>query len=297
MSVSDIIPGFSGGIALTITGKIKKVWATIDKIIKPDKKGNRLKGIIFYSFFILGSLLGVFAFSQVIRIMMIHIPAITFWFFLALTIGSIFIYAKHNKMKLSSLAKDKKTRKISKLGIITGFILIFTIVLTTFLLRGAFGLSDLRPSPGNSNELNKWSVRIMVFAAGFFGAASMVTPGVSGALVILMLGSYGYIYSDMYPFPGDHPFVLAIYMGCTLLGTLFSILVLNKLYKKYSHFMDWFFIGTIIASVIGMVWLFHSILIPAQTWRWAVIAVSFSLGVGLTVFIVRYLGNKERKSA
>ena len=78
MSISDIIPGFSGGIALTIVGKIKQVWATTDLIIKPKKKGDRLKGIIFYLFFVGGSVAGVFGFAQIIRLMLTHIPAITF---------------------------------------------------------------------------------------------------------------------------------------------------------------------------------------------------------------------------
>lgn len=293
MSISDIIPGFSGGIALTIVGKIKEVWSTTDLILKPQKKGDRLKGIIFYTFFVIGSTAGVFGFSQIIRLLMVHAPAITFWFFLFLTMGSIFVYFAYNRVKIKELKEKENKRTSSWVGLSIGFMSIMTIIVVTFILRGTFTKEDINPEPGTSDNLKDWSVRFLVYTAGFIGAASMVTPGVSGALMILMLGSYGYIYSDLYPFPGDHPVVLVVYMLSTVLGTVTSMLLLNRLYKKFSQFMNWFFVGTILASSIGMIWLFNSILIPEELWRWSLIVVSSSLAIAITYFIVRKFKNKD----
>lgn len=293
MSISDIIPGFSGGIALTIIGKIKKVWATTDLIIKPNKKGDRLKGIIFYLFFVCGSVAGVFGFSHIIRLMLTHIPAITFWFFLTLTLCSVLIFLKYNKIHFTNLTKDKGKRKTSWMGLALGFGIIFTIIVVTFCLRGTFTLDDLSPSPKNASDLNRWGVRILVFVAGFLGSASMVTPGVSGALIILMLGSYGYIYAELYSYPSEHVVVLLVYMLCTVLGTVTSMVGLNRLYKRFPQFMNWFFVGTIFASAIGMIWLFHTMLLPADDWRWALIAVAVVLAIALSWLIIHIFNKKQ----
>ena len=284
MSISDIIPGFSGGIALTISGKIKEVWSNTEKIRKPQNKGDRTKAIVFYSFFIIGSLAGVFGFAQIINLMLTHIPAITFWFFITLTFGSLFVFFKFNNMKLKELKNEKKKKSIK--GILIGFLLMLTVILVTYFLRGTFTLKHLKAHNMSVDIDNIW-IKILIYSSGFIGAAAMVTPGVSGALMILMLGSYGYIYDGLYSDPSDYPWTLIFYMMSTVAGSVFSMVILNSLYKRFTIFMNWFFLGTIAGSSIGMAWLFGSILMPVDVWRWGIIVFSIALGIFINWGVVK----------
>lgn len=291
MSISDIIPGFSGGIALTITGKLQDVWGTLDKIKNPKNKGDRLAGIVFYGIFLTGSLAGTFGFSQVIYLLIENIPTYTFWFFIGLTICSLMFYWKFSKMKIP----QKKTFKPSRLmAFITGMSLIIAICTTTFVLRGEQTIEMLKNASG---EVNNMTIYILIYVAGFLASAAMVTPGMSGALVILAFGVYGNIYGGLYKNPGDHWLVLSLYFLCTIGGTVTSIFTLDKLYKKFTGFMNYVFLGTIVGSLIGMCWIFNSILIPSETLGPLYIVLSVLTAFTFAFLILMGYNYREKKEA
>lgn len=300
MSISDIIPGFSGGIALTITGKIKDVWGTWEKIKSPKRKGDRAKAIMFYVIFVAGSLAGTFGFAQVIKLMLNNIPTYTFWFFVVLSFSAIFIFFKFNKMKF-----DRKYLKIGDhtiakgslrgtrlIAFLTGLIVIVALCTTTVVLRGYQTTDTLKDATG---EVNSIEIYISIYIAGFLASAAMVTPGMSGALILLVFGVYGNIYKGLYAHPAEHWLVLGLYFLCTLLGTVTSIFVLDKLYKKYTKFMNYLFLGTIFGSFIGMVWIFHGILVPPSDIGYLYITISVLLAIGTASLIIWSFTQKQKK--
>lgn len=296
MSISDIVPGFSGGIALTITGALQKVWSTQDKILHPKAKGDRIKGILFYVVFILGSLTGVFGFSQVIKLMLENIPTITFWFFLTLSVCSLFIFSRFNKVNIKDMNinydKRKRTTHSKRvIGFIVGFVVIISICAITFSLRGAQTVEDLKNA--KADEIGKPENYLLMYAAGFLGASAMVTPGVSGALIILLFGVYGDIYSELYVHPFDHIWILIIYMLVGVLGTLTSMTVLDKLYKKHTLLMKWIFFGTIAASIIGMLWMFHQMYVPEDPIRWIYIVIAIGAAIALSISVIKIRKRRE----
>lgn len=56
--------------------------------IHTQTKEDRLKGILFYLVFVSGSLVEVFGFAHVIKLLLDKLPTITFWFFITLSICS-----------------------------------------------------------------------------------------------------------------------------------------------------------------------------------------------------------------
>ena len=292
MSVSDTVPGFSGGIALTIIGKLKEVWGKFNEIMNPKKKGDRKRAIWFYVIFALGSTAGVFGFSQVVKLLLDYIPSITFWFFISLTFGSFYIYVSYNKMTIKK-ETNKKIIKKKIFGVLLGFIIIMTIITITFLMRG---YQDVKSMKAQKGEISGIKTFVIIYLAGFLASAAMVTPGISGALIILMFGVYGHIYAGMYADPWSHPIVLVIYIFSTILGTIFSTIFLGKLYEKFKIFMNWFFLGTIIASIIGMFWIFNPILIPDEPIKWIYICCSIALGAILTLLLWMKSSKKSIKS-
>ena len=290
MSVSDTVPGFSGGIALTIVGKLKEVWGKFDEIKNPKKKGDRKRAIFFYLVFATGSTAGVFGFAQIVKLALDHIPSITFWFFISLTIGSLFIYISYNRISIKSPKKEKLSKK-KIIGLLLGFGFIMAIVTITLVMRGHQDVQSMRSQKGAVSGVKTITI---IYIAGFLASAAMVTPGISGALIILMFGVYGHIYGGMYAHPWDHPIVLVVYILATILGTVFSTIFLGGMYEKFKTFMNWFFLGTILASVIGMFWVFNPMLVPDEPIKWVYIACSVSLGAILTVLLwIRSRKNRE----
>lgn len=278
MSVSDTVPGFSGGIALTIIGKLKEVWGKFDQIKNPKKKGDRKHAIWFYIIFAIGSTAGVFGFAQIVKLLLDHIPSITFWFFISLTFGSLFIYVSYNKLTLRR-STSKKVTKRKIFGVLLGFTLIMSIIMITFFMRGYQDVKSMRSQKG---EISGVKTITIIYMAGFLASAAMVTPGISGALIILMFGVYGHIYGGMYADPWAHPVVLVIYILSTIFGTVFSTIFLGKIYEKFKIFMNWFFLGTILASIVGMFWVFNPMLSPDEPIKWVYIACSVTTGIILT---------------
>ena len=290
MSISDTVPGFSGGIALTIIGKLKEVWGKFDEIKNPKEKGDRKRAILFYIIFATGSTAGVFGFAQIVKLALDHIPSITFWFFISLTIGSLFIYVSYNRISLKK-EKRKQMPKRKIIGLILGFGFIMAIVTITLVMRGHQDVQSMRSQKGAVSGVKTITI---IYIAGFLASAAMVTPGISGALIILMFGVYGHIYGGMYAHPWDHPIVLVIYILATILGTVFSTIFLGKMYEKFKTFMNWFFLGTILASIVGMFWVFNPMLVPDQPIKWVYISCSILLGVLLTTFLwIRSRKNRE----
>ena len=292
MSVSDIIPGFSGGVGLTISGKLHTVWNTWERIKDPKKKGDRAKGIMFYIIFVVGSLAGTFGFSQVIYILLENIPSYTFWFFIALSFSSIFIYYKFNKMKI-----DKRHNRLTKsrcFGFALGLLFIVGLCLVTYFLRGFQTTESLARANG---EVNSMTIYILIYVAGFCASAAMVTPGFSGAIIILVLGVYGNIYGGLYSHPADHWLVLSLYFLFTLLGTITSIFVLDKLYKKYTDFMNFMFLGSITGSLVGMAFVFHQVLIPPDTLGPLYIVISVGIAFALAWAIIWSFNWRQKKES
>lgn len=299
MSISDVIPGFSGGIALTLSGRIKEVWGTYKKIVKPILKGDRLKGILFYCVFALGSVGGIFGCAQVIKLALIHIPSITNWFFLTLAVCAVFIYWKLNHVsfkggKTPEVKEYKKPTLIRILFTILGMLVIVAITIVAWRV-GIPDPANFKKDPHAVVHFNGDFVLMCV--AGFLASAAMVTPGMSGALVITAFGVYPEIYGKLFANPGANIWPLLIYSGCTVIGTVFSIVVMDKLYSKFKRPMTFIFLGTVIASVGAMIFIFtyqHAIIPPEPIW-WIYISIAVVLAIVLVIGMYKLIKYEEKK--
>lgn len=287
MVVSDIIPGFSGGIALTFTGIIHDVWGKWKKIIHPVEKNDRLNGIIFYLVFVTGSISGTLAFSQIVNLMLSNIPTITFYFFLTVSFISIFIYIKINKANFAGSSKTSKKVWVRLVALLVGIGIIVGLMITTYMVEGRQTEANLHSLEGQVGfEYTK--ITILMFFAGMFASFAMVTPGMSGALVILSFGVYGHIYGGMLVNPLMHWDILLLYMAGTVIGTVVAVVLLGRWYEKYTTVLTWIFMGTLSVSWVAMILLFD-VWIPVEKIRWIYIVISVGVAASLGGLVYKFV--------
>ena len=130
-----------------------------------------------------GMALGVLLFSKLITVLYENFPVQTDYFFTGLIIGSI-------PMLFSFMTKKQDGQKFTAKKTIS----VVICALAGFAVLIGFGLlgSDVDTAKEISKSLPQWTfpLALHIFAAGFVGAIAMIIPGISGSLLMLIMGVY-----------------------------------------------------------------------------------------------------------
>lgn len=224
---ANIIPGVSGGTIAMILGVYEKLLNVFGYFLK-DLKEN----IKFLLPFLGGTLISVFAMSNIISYSLSNYNMVTLTFFIGLILGGIpMIY---NKVK-----KDKTPSNLIY------FFAGFSIVLL---------LSMINVKSGNYNDLTTTSF-ITLFFVGILSSSAMVIPGISGSFILILLGYYESIINvikDILDFNDlIFNFIFLFFFG---LGIITGIVVISRFIKylieKYEVKTYYTVLGFILASII-----------------------------------------------
>lgn len=171
MGIANIIPGVSGGTMAVSLGIYDKFISSISGLTKNFKKSFMALLPI-----VLGMGVGILGFSFIIEYLLRAHTLVTCLAFIGLIFGGLPVLLK---------AMKKKMREAdSKLGIgnAAAFIILFAV---------AVGLPMIGVGEETSTVLTANAVSmIILFFVGIIAAATMVIPGVSGSLVLMILGYY-----------------------------------------------------------------------------------------------------------
>lgn len=203
MGAADVVPGVSGGTIAFISGIYEELITSINGITFSKYKVLRKEG--FKSFWIAingnflfalfsGILISVFSLAKIISWLLINQPILLWSFFFGLVFASVFFIA----------------RDIEKwnLGIITAFV--FGTVL-------AYYITTLPPSENTGSLL-------YLFLSGALAVCAMILPGISGAFILVLLGSYKTILDAVH----QKDFYI---IGVVAIGALFGLLSFARLLK------------------------------------------------------------------
>ncbi len=244
MGASDLIPGVSGGTIALITGIYKELLESINAFSFENLKKIMINMKTFWKdingpfllplFF--GITTSILFFSRYIEYL-IKEQTIALWsFFFGLLIASIiFLIRKELNLKFNSLI-------YISLGIMISY---FISQLSLF-----------------SNNIPLW----YIFLSGFIGISAMILPGLSGAYILLIMGVYQTILTNIriaqdliYDFDQDQFYSVSAVLGVFLLGLLIGI-------KVFAKFLTWLlklYPNNTIAVLIGlMIGSMHKI------WPW-----------------------------
>lgn len=244
--MANVIPGVSGGTLAVvfniydrfvnaITYNVKKLWAN-----------KRFVGPL-----ISGMALGVLLFSKLITVLYEHFPVQTNFFFTGLIIGSL-------PMIFASTVKTDEGKKLSAGKYIGIFICVaagLSALLFFSYLEGSFDGS----TPDMTSALPDFTFKLAmrIFIAGYIGAIAMVIPGISGSLLMLILGVYTIVMKSIpslfIPSEFFHALFLLLPNGIgVLIGLICGAKLVAWLLKKAPNHTYAVILGLLLGSAVNL---------------------------------------------
>lgn len=203
MGAADVVPGVSGGTIAFISGIYEELITSINNIdlslIKVlRRKGfntfwKTLNGNFLLSVF-LGIFISVFSLAKLISWLMVNQPILLWSFFFGLVLASVIFVAKAIKKW--------------NLGTIIAFVLGALV---------AYYITTLPPAENTASTP-------FLFLSGALAVCAMILPGISGAFILVLLGSYKTILDAVHE--------RDLYTIATVtLGAVFGLLSFARLLK------------------------------------------------------------------
>ncbi|UOY06034.1 DUF368 domain-containing protein [Muricauda sp. SCSIO 64092] len=235
MGAADVVPGVSGGTIAFISGIYEELITSINNI-KPSlmtvwrKEGfgalwKKLNGNFLASLF-LGIFISVLSLAKFLSWLLENEPVLLWSFFFGLVLASIFLVGK--EIKKWSIA---------------------TILIAIIGTAIAYFITTLPPSE-NVDSLP------YLFLSGALAVCAMILPGISGAFILVLLGSYKTILDAAH----EWDFLL---VGTVAIGAIFGLLSFAKLlkwmFKNYHNATLALLTGFIIGS-LNKIWPWKKVL-------------------------------------
>ncbi len=239
IGIANIVPGVSGGTMMVAMGIYDKLIHCITHLFSEFKKS-----ILFLLPIAIGMGIAIIGSSFGIEYLFANFPIQTNLLFIGLIVGG-----------LPAIWKNVKGNSI-KIGHIIAFLAFFALVV---------GMALMGETEGNAADLSFSIFNVIkLFGIGVIASATMVIPGVSGSMVLLLLGYYNPIInaiSDFFRalvafdingilqgFGVLVPFGIGVVVGIFAIAKLIEII-----FAKFPLYAYWAIIGLIVASPIAII--------------------------------------------
>lgn len=260
MGASDVIPGVSGGTIALILGIYDRLIAAINGFLSRDWK----KHLGFLIPLGIGVGAAILSLSKLIDWLLENHPGPLKFFFLGLILGVL--------PYLFQQANVKRTFKLQHI----------VILLVSAVLIGLLVFAD---TSGNAVIENRNVATYgLLFFSGILASAAMILPGISGSMILLVIGVYNTVINAVSNLYIDLLLVTGV-------GILVGLLFMSRLIQ---FFLNKYHTGTF-ACVIGFV--IGSLVIVFPGWPndvhgMILCIVTFMLGL----FVAYILGRIEYKA-
>lgn len=270
IGLANIIPGVSGGTMAVSMGIYDKMIHCVTHLFKEFKKS-----VLFLLPIGIGAVIAVGGLTFIIPVLFEKFPLQTNLLFIGLIVGGL--PAVWKKVKGNSI----------RIGHIIAFLLFFALVV---------GMAAMGETEGTAADMSFGLLNVIkLFGIGIIASATMVIPGVSGSMILLLLGYYNPIIIAIKDFltallAFD---ISGILTGCGILipfgiGVVVGIFAIAKmievLFEKFPMYAYWAIIGLIVASPIAI--LLASELGVITVGAVITSAITFAIGV----FVAMKLG-------
>ena len=232
IGIVSFIPGISGGTIMYLSGEFDNFTYYLSNIKKYYSKILLL---------LIGALIGVITFAKMLEYLFRYYPNITKLFFAYLVLFSLPEFFKKRNMKLK-----------------VPYIIIAIIIL--FLLN-----MIVPTTPMVINNINiSIPLLICLFFFGFLDGFITIIPGISGSMIMMILGPY-YLYKSISANVLNKPILfipLLIYFLGDFLGIFLGAKFTTKVINKYPNISNSLILGFIVASIFIILPISEIITIP-----------------------------------
>ena len=293
IGISNIVPGVSAGTMFVILGIFKKlidqVGLCLDEVktmvknitkFKEKNGGIRAVGIMFKNIFMsqktflipiaIGMIFAIYFVAKLFSILNPEQILYRNYIFLGLILGGIPTLFK--ELKKGTDITNIKKRKISiYIFMIIGFAMMFALYL---LKVNGIGLRKV-----GYEELSI-TMAIPLFLVGAIAAASMVIPGISGSMVVLILGYYELMTLSISKLNMIFiiPFAIGILVGIMAILKLIKYL-LDKHYTRTYSCIVGFVVGSLLMVFPGL---------PVGVMGYVITVICIAIGIMLSYMVEKY---------
>ena len=271
IGISNILPGVSGGTMAVSMGIYDKLIHCINHLFKDFKKN-----LLFLFPIAVGMVIAIIASAFGIDYLFETFPFQANLLFIGLILGGL--PAIYDKVKGTTVRP----------GHILCVVLLFLLVI---------GMALLNDKQGGVAVIGTGMMDLVkLFLVGVIAAATMVIPGVSGSMMLLLLGYYNPILDAIKEFVAALlkwdmeamakvlflliPFGIGVIVGIVLIARLMEFV-----FQKYPNYAYWSIIGLLLASPIAILMVGN---FPEIT---LVSVVTGIITLGLGCFIAGKLGD------
>lgn len=271
IGIANAIPGVSGGTMMVSMGIYDKIISSVTGILHNIKES--IKTLLPY---IIGMMLGIVGLSFVIEYLFDTFPLQTALLFIGLILGGLPIIFGKLKGKAFSIPNA------------AAFIAFFALIILLQVIGG-----------GDENQVTlvlSAGMVVELFVVGVIAAATMVIPGVSGSMILMLLGFYTPVIEMVtttvkalvageWQTVGHQilliiPFGVGVVLGVFAIAKLIEVLLAKKEALTYSAIL-----GLVVASPIVVLMQIAVSAIGIGTIAGSV--VTFGIGFTIAFFLGR----------
>lgn len=267
MGIVELVPGVSSGTMALLLGIYDQLLGAISRVISKHYK----KAIIFLLPLVIGMGIAIITMSSVINYFLLNHTMPTHWFFMGMVLGVIPMMIRISNVKVE-----------------------FRIVHYILILLGVAVLAIMAmfntEAPELSNVSMEFSDLIKYFFSGIFAASMMLLPGISGSLVLLILGVYPVVIYAINEFTSLNFDVLPILISTGLgivAGILIASRVISYLLRRYTYLTYAVIIGLLLGSIFA---IYPGL--PDSAVSWIVSITVFIIGL-----LISYVLGKPKNDA
>ncbi|MXQ51746.1 DUF368 domain-containing protein [Salinicoccus hispanicus] len=232
MGICELIPGVSSGTMALLLGIYDEFIGAISRIVTKDYK----KAILFLLPLVVGMGIAVLTLTSLIEYLLDRHMVPTHWFFIGLVLGVVPMMLRISNYRVKFRSSH--------------YILVFLAVALLFsigLIRG-----DETPP---ENLVVTMPLLIKMFFSGILASMTMLLPGISGSLVLLILGSYSIVIYSINQLKAFNleilPVLIAVGSGIVL-GLLLASRVIQYMLSHYTYLTYALILGLVMGSVFAI---------------------------------------------
>lgn len=171
IGIANIIPGVSGGTMIVTFGMYDRLINSLTNIFKDFKRS-----IMFLIPLIIGMGIGIVGFTYIIEYLLGKHTLPTCMAFIGLILGGLpMLWGKLHE-------KRTQTRRNFNVADIVCFLFFMALVIVLPLIKGNDNtMSKIEPS---------LSTAVILYFVGIIVSATMIIPGVSGSMILMIIGYY-----------------------------------------------------------------------------------------------------------
>lgn len=293
IGVGAAIPGVSGGTIAIILNVYEEIINSVSNLFKRFKESIIVLIPILIG--VIGALIPcILLFDKLFEGMLFIMICI----FAGLMIGSL--------PKITSEVRGKPIKRNAIIAFVICLLIALAIGICSVFLGDKINLAEQFRNPS-------WWFYLVMIPVGIIGSFALVIPGVSGSMLLLILGFYkplieivSELFKGQSANPGSVIGIVCCFAVGVLVGFYFTSKVMRYLLGKYHLTTMWGIIGFIIGSIVVLFFnntiyeYYQKMAKGATLWMpwWVEVIIGIICLIGFTILsylLLRYIKSKQEK--